>query len=67
MSHPPMRYRFTIRDLLWLTAVVAFSCAGFANSRQIAAAAQKLSEHVCQEAAQIGPLLMGQQSVPPEW
>ena len=43
------------------------SCAGFANSRQIAAAAQKLSEHVCQEAAQIGPLLMGQQSVPPEW
>ena len=62
-----MRYRFTIRDLLLLTAVVALSCVGFANSRQIAAAARMLSEHVGRQADQIGPPLMGRQSVSPEW
>jgi hypothetical protein len=62
-----MRYRFTTRDLLLLTAVVAISCVGFANSRQFAAASKMLSEHLSQQAAQIGPPLMGRQSVEPEW
>jgi len=62
-----MHYRFTIRDLMWLTAIVAVSCVGFANSRQIAAAAKLLSEHLGEQATQIGPPLMGRQSVEPEW
>ena len=59
--------RFTIRDLLWLTTFVAISLAGFANSRQVAAMSRWLNDAVAKEAVKVGPLLMGRESVEPEY
>ena len=60
-------YRYTIRDLLWLTVFVAVACAGLANSRQVAAVAERWGLAICKEAVKIGPPLMGRGSVEPEW
>ena len=59
-------YRFTIRDLLWITAFIGFLLAGFANVRPVAKAMRRWSDALWQEAAQIGPPLMGRDSAPPE-
>jgi len=59
--------RFTIRDLLCLTVFVAISCTGFANSPQLAAVSRWLNDAVAREAMKVGPLLVGRESVEPEW
>lgn len=63
LSYARPMYRFTIRDLLWLMALVAVACAQMVNLRQATAVAQRWSDAACKEIAKIGPPLMGRKSL----
>ncbi len=58
--------RFTIRDLLWLTVVVAVAFAGIANYRQLTTVVERWSAAVWNDISQMEPPLMGRKSVS-EW
>jgi hypothetical protein len=58
--------RFTIRDLLWLTVVVAVAFAGIANYRQLTTVVERWSASVWNDVSQMEPPLMGRKSVS-EW
>jgi hypothetical protein len=59
--------RFTIRDVLCVTATIALALGMFVNLPHLASAVSKIYDGVWQQAAQIGVPLMGRESVPPQW
>jgi hypothetical protein len=56
-------YRFTIRDLFWLTLVVAMTCAGMINLRQTA---QRWNDALRKDVSKMKPPLMGRKSLQPD-
>jgi hypothetical protein len=59
-------FRFTLRDLLWLTLLVAISLSVVANLRPMRKLASAAYDSVWGEFEKIVPL-SGSDSVPPEW
>jgi len=66
MREPP-KFRFTIRDLLLLTTVVAVVFAGVANLRQVDLVLKRVSTSIWNRVSKTEPPLMGRDSVEPEW
>jgi hypothetical protein len=60
-------FRFTIRDLLALTVVVATLCAAFVNSRVLVRALAAQCDKAWDHFSAYDPPLTGRDSVPPEW
>jgi hypothetical protein len=59
--------RFTIRDLLWLTALVAVACGGAVNYIEAGRRFVIQCDNAWQQIEISPPLLMGRDSVPPPW
>jgi hypothetical protein len=57
-------FRFTIRDLLLATLVVAIALTGIANYRPLTVVAQRWSTAVWNGVAKAGPPLTGRDSAP---
>jgi hypothetical protein len=58
--------RFTIRDLLWLTLVMALALGWIVNFQHLAATLDRLSEAAWMHAAEIGSPIMARDKAPPD-
>jgi hypothetical protein len=60
-------FRFTIRDLMWLTLLVAVACGGVVNTMELARRFVAECDSAWRQISASAPPLMGRESVVAGW